>query len=149
MGTTPTTSTSNRAKEFSLAIRIRHPAIDPAEITSVLGREPDYCYKVGESRKTPKGNELEGKNKESFWYCDVEVGNSENLVTIIKSTNQMFIGHERFIAKLLQSGGVVEYFIGVFVDNNTGFTLERDLLEECANLNINLAFDIYEHSDIR
>jgi hypothetical protein len=36
--------------EFTLSLRLRHPAIDPTKITQTLGIEPQHTWKAGDRR---------------------------------------------------------------------------------------------------
>jgi hypothetical protein len=53
--------------EFMMSLRIRHPRIDPTEITRVLGIEPQHGWRAGDLRRDPKGDELGGTHRESYW----------------------------------------------------------------------------------
>ena len=53
--------------EFMMSLRIRHPRIDPAEITRALGIEAQHTWRAGDSRQGSAGNELGGTHRESYW----------------------------------------------------------------------------------
>jgi hypothetical protein len=53
--------------EFMMSLRIRHPRIDPAEITRVLGIEPQHSWRAGDLRRDPAGDELGGIHRGSYW----------------------------------------------------------------------------------
>jgi hypothetical protein len=53
--------------EFMMSLRIRHPRIDPAEITRVLGIEPQHNWRVGDLRAGNAGDEIDGIRRESYW----------------------------------------------------------------------------------
>jgi hypothetical protein len=51
--------------DFSIALRIRHPSIDPNEITGRLGIEPQHAWRAGEPRKDDDaGSAL---HRETYW----------------------------------------------------------------------------------
>lgn len=50
-----------------MSLRIRHPRIDPAEITRVLGVEPQHIWCVGDLRRDSAGGEIGGVHRESYW----------------------------------------------------------------------------------
>jgi len=52
------------AYEFTLSLRIRHPGIDPAEISSALGIEPQHTWKAGEPRRGPAEMQFFGNSDE-------------------------------------------------------------------------------------
>jgi hypothetical protein len=49
---------------FQLSLRIRHPSIDPAEISAALSIEPEHCFRAGERRH---GGAAAGVHAESYW----------------------------------------------------------------------------------
>jgi hypothetical protein len=53
--------------EFMMSLRIRHPRIDPAEITRALGIEPLHSWRAGDLRRDSAGGELGGIYRESYW----------------------------------------------------------------------------------
>jgi len=52
------------AYHHKVSLRIWHPAIDPVEITAVLGPTPGRAWRAGEPRTNPKGDPLKGNWKE-------------------------------------------------------------------------------------
>jgi hypothetical protein len=53
--------------QFMMSLRIRHPRIDPAEITRALGIEPQHNWRVGDLRRDSAGGEIGGTRRESYW----------------------------------------------------------------------------------
>ena len=53
--------------EFIMSLRIRHPRIDPAEITRALCIEPQHTWRAGDVRLDSAGTELGGRHRESYW----------------------------------------------------------------------------------
>src|SRR5207248_6512513 len=51
--------------EFTISLRIRHPTIDPAAITRMLGMEPQHTWHSGAPRRGPAGEALDGVYRES------------------------------------------------------------------------------------
>ncbi len=143
MDTTQTTQTNKILAEFEIAIRIRHPTIDPKEITSHLCWEPSYSYMVGEPRTTPKGNSIDGINKETFWYVELATATFKDIRNAIESTNNRLIGHKKYLEELVISEGKIEYFIGWFIENNASEKFPWKLLQECSELRIDLVLDVY------
>lgn len=43
---------------FSLAVAVRHPDIDPQEITAALDRTPYQSWQAGAPRRTPSGHPM-------------------------------------------------------------------------------------------
>jgi hypothetical protein len=55
--------------EFMMSLRIRHPNIDPAEITRELCIEPQHTWRAGEVRRDSAGSEIGGTHRESYWMA--------------------------------------------------------------------------------
>lgn len=127
---------------YRISLRITHPSIRSLEISNQLGLEPDFSYTAGDRRLTPKGNELRGTRKESFW-CHELRSDDVTFELAISSFSQQLAKSKGFLDSLSSTGGHLEYFIGWFSAENSGFVLEDGVLRMLADLRISLAFDIY------
>ena len=54
-------------QDFSVTFRIRHPSIDPAELSRQLGIEPQHAWRAGEPRRLESGEVGSGVYRETFW----------------------------------------------------------------------------------
>ncbi len=63
----PETSTTT----IQLSLRVRHPAIDPQEISSALGLEPEHCFKAGDSRPTRSKSAIAAQHTQTYWLAPV------------------------------------------------------------------------------
>jgi|GEM_PF-790759 len=61
-----------RSHPFQLSLRIRHPSIDPAEISRELKLDPEYSFKAGEPRESSSGSALTAVHSESYWLGSLE-----------------------------------------------------------------------------
>jgi hypothetical protein len=52
---------------FSVRFRIRHPHIDPAELSRQLGVDPQHSWRAGEPREREPGEVGSGVYRETFW----------------------------------------------------------------------------------
>jgi len=53
--------------EFSIALRIRHPSIDPTAITRKLGVAPQHAWRAGEPRTIEEGEVGSAFYRETYW----------------------------------------------------------------------------------
>ena len=135
-----------RVDWFSVTLRCSHPDWDPDDISSELGMEPRFSWKVGERRCTPKGQMLDGYRRDSYW-C------SERLTGFQEDPSQALIEHvealERkraFIEKFIAAGGSVELFIGWLLPGwSGGEVFDSKTLKRLGDLGVDLSIDIYEH----
>lgn len=54
---------------FQLSLRIRHPSMDPADISTELGMESEYCFRAGEPRASKSGVANAAVHTESYWLA--------------------------------------------------------------------------------
>jgi hypothetical protein len=57
--------------KYKISLKLWHPLMHPADITAILGIEPDITFVAGEQRKTPTGAPLEGVYRESYWFANL------------------------------------------------------------------------------
>ena len=53
--------------DFSIALRIRHPSIDPAEVTRRLGIDPQHAWRAGEPRQLDDDDAGSAVHRETYW----------------------------------------------------------------------------------
>ena len=54
-------------QDFSVALRIRHPSIDPAELSRRLGIEPQHAWRAGDPRHLAEGEVGSRTYRETYW----------------------------------------------------------------------------------
>jgi len=57
---------------FEISLRIRHPSIDPAQISRELRLQPEHCFKAGEPRESSSGSPLTSVHAESYWLASLD-----------------------------------------------------------------------------
>jgi hypothetical protein len=105
--------------QFMMSLRIRHPRIDPTEITRVLGIEPQHIWSAGDRRLDTVGGEIDGIRSESYWMgrlmaepalardrVSVETQVEHTLGTLRRCFN--------FLEKLKAEGGSAELHVSLF-----------------------------------
>src|SRR5262245_47217569 len=99
--------------QYDISLRVRHPSLDPAEITSALGLNPSRSWRAGEARTTPKGNPLEGRYSDSYWVVKLGEGRwpDRTLAAIINELLGQLASHQGFFHGISVEGGTVEFFI--------------------------------------
>src|SRR5258706_10258400 len=55
-----------------MSLRVRHPAIDPAEISRALGLEPVHAFKAGELRAPRSNLSAPSAHSESYWLATLQ-----------------------------------------------------------------------------
>jgi hypothetical protein len=54
-----------------LSLRIRHPAMDPGEISTAIGVEPEHCFKAGDARTSSSQGRRAGLHSQSYWLAPI------------------------------------------------------------------------------
>jgi hypothetical protein len=54
---------------FQLSLRIKHPTMDPANISKELGIEPEHSFRAGQSRRSRTGVAAAAIHTESYWLA--------------------------------------------------------------------------------
>ena len=132
---------------YTLALRLRHPIIDPAEITRELALDPEHNWKAGQPRFTPRGDPLPGVYRNSYWISPIIVNQDSTLSHSIADALKLLKPHKSFLEAFRRSGGSIGYFIGWFSERNSGALLDWALLKSLSELQIDLELDFYGGPD--
>jgi hypothetical protein len=54
---------------FQLSLRIRHPSMDPADISKELRIEPEHSFRAGQPRHSKSGLATAAVHSESYWLA--------------------------------------------------------------------------------
>jgi hypothetical protein len=58
---------------FQLSLRIKHPSIDPADISKQLGIEPEHTFRAGQPRHSKSGLAAASVHTESYWLAPLNL----------------------------------------------------------------------------
>jgi len=129
--------------KFDVSFRVKHPSVDPDQLSTKLGLLAHRKWRAGDQRKTPKGELLGGIYKESYLSCRITHEKSDDLAKVIRETTLRLSTHKELLRELSMTGGKLEYFIGWYSSGNSGEEFDALLLKEAAELGIGLSFDFY------
>jgi hypothetical protein len=57
---------------FQLSLRIKHPSMDPADISKGLGIEPEHSFRAGQPRHSKSGLVPAAVHTESYWLAPLD-----------------------------------------------------------------------------
>src|SRR5215831_12232361 len=94
---------------FRISLRVRHPTMEPEQITEVLAIKPKRCWKAGETRQTPMGTPLAGSNRDTYWTAEVAAGRWPlNVNEAIYNVLKKLVRHRSFLHQIRAEDGAVE-----------------------------------------
>lgn len=136
--------------EFTMSLRIRHPDVEPAAISRVLGIEPQHTWRAGERRRDGAGGELGGTYRESYWMgrlmaepmlASDHVGvESELLRTLAKLRKS-----HGFLETLKEQGGVAELHVSIFAREEFRLEFLPEALQLLGRLGLTVALEVKPH----
>jgi hypothetical protein len=154
------------SEPFQISLRIRHPSIDPAQISSELKVEPEHCFKAGEPRESGSGSALTCAHAESYWLGTLTnlasvtplAGFSGQRVRVSRDRIQAALmmsltvaldasvvaflrQHGEFIRRLQNEEAQVTLLIELSTQSLSGFTLSPQFTKALSELGIAVEFD--------
>lgn len=128
---------------FTVSLRVVHPTEVHQVIAQSLGLEPEFAYTAGEPRATPKGHVLEGVNKITYCCFTLLSKQPGDFTEGINQVLHLLTPHRGYLRKLTSEGGRAELFVGVFVEETTGFTLGVKEMSALVDLSLELSVEFY------
>lgn len=131
--------------KYRLRLLIKHPNIDPREITTSLELMPNAFAKAGTVRATPTGTVLPGEHEVSMWSHWVEVSGKRQFFSGFSELMNKLETHKAFLAEIVLGGGSLALIVDLPGRFNIGDTLPwTDMARLCA-LQINLGVEVFPH----
>jgi len=134
--------------EFTLSLRLRHPAIDPSNITRTLGIEPQHTWKAGDRRLDPAGGTLEGTYRESYWMgrlMDEPQLSSARLSVesvLVQRLTHLRRSHD-FLERFHAEGGVAELHVSLYAREDFRLELSEESLGLLSRLGLAVALEVH------
>jgi Domain of unknown function (DUF4279) len=137
--------------EFTIALCVRHPTIDPSSITQSLGIEPQHTWRAGEVRRGPAGEAAEGVYHQSYWTGrlmeEPQISSEQTTVEslLLKTLTQLRRSHD-FLQELSTDGGSAELTVSLFARGVFRLDLSPETSALLGRLRLTIAFDIHPHT---
>ena len=145
--------------DFSIALRIRHPSIDPAEVTHKLGIDPQHAWRAGEPRRVDADDAGSAVHRETYWVGllppprlgpapwgerveeslrqSVALPQASLYFTLLKMKRST-----RFWREFAEQGGTVECLLQVHKPDRFQLELSQALLLALVDLRITLSIEV-------
>jgi hypothetical protein len=148
---------------YTAFLRIRHPSIDPAEITRVLRLNPAHAWAAGSPRAT--GAAERGRHSESYWFAplgeSIWPGAGDGLAAppraggpaqfasqplpleaFLLAQIRLLTAHRGLFARIGTEGGSCELTVTLNARDRCSVELPTTLLRSLADLGIAVTLDV-------
>ena len=157
---------------FELAMRIRHPSLDPADITRELQLEPEHSFKAGDPRRSSSGIAATSVHAESYWLSHLDLSrlpspglfddrpgakrsrgripeevfraiSADSLGITLTSCVMLVLGpHREFLRRVKDEGGEVSLLVEVSAKSVPSFKLTPQVSRGLSDLGITVEFEL-------
>lgn len=132
------------SRRFDVELFIVHPTFDPADITTALGLEAHLAHRIGDRRKTPKGEFLSGNYQDTRWRHSVRhdvTGQwfAEQVTRFVDSLEP----HKAFFANLKSTGGKASISVQFLGDGYFGDEVPITTLAKLVYLELAFAIECF------
>jgi hypothetical protein len=136
--------------EFTMSLRIRHPRVDPAQVTRALGIEPQHTWRAGDPRRDPAGAALDGCYRESYWMgrlmaepqlASDQIGVASVVMQVLGQLRRSF----DFLETLKAEGGEAELLVSIFARENFRLDFLPESLSLLGRIGLTLAMEVNPH----
>jgi hypothetical protein len=152
---------------FQLSLRIKHPSIDPAEISKELGIEPEHSFRAGQPRQSKSGLAPAAVHTESYWLAPLhpaswfgalpfsplpEVPISQSMIDAAVTQNLAWAlglcaarfnkAHAALLHAICSEGGEISLLVTLSATAMSSFSIPPQVSRMFGERGITLEFDI-------
>lgn len=151
---------------YTAFLRVRHPSLDPADVTHALGLTPAHAWAAGSPREVAEGETAHGAHRETYWLAPlgeslwrpagavapgwpVRAGSAFwrlaaaiPLEGFLLSQVRLLSPQKAFFARLNAEGGTVELSVTLNARDRWAIELPPALLRSLADLNIAVSIEV-------
>jgi len=153
---------------YTAFLRIRHPSIDPAEVTSTLGLDPVHAWAAGSAREAAPGDRTRGEHPDTYWLAPLgdaywhhpaagatagagrafwPPSRSVPLEAFLLAESRQLIAHRAFFARLKSEGATCELAVTLNTEERWGLDLPPALLRSLAELNVGFSLEVVTEAE--
>jgi hypothetical protein len=149
------------ATPIQLSLRIRHPDIDPEEISTSLGLTPEHCFKAGDSRGARAGSRITGHHTQTYWLAPVTAeswpepieptfsdlqaatrkARARSVEALLLHCLQRLLVKQQFLQRIQTDGGDVSLIMVIDRESAGDFALPVTLARLLVQLGISIEFN--------
>ena len=140
-----TDSEAGPQRRFEVQLFIKHPSIDPAEITVAVGLEPKIQSRVGDARRTSKGAPLLGVYPDTSWrYCERHHVEKQWFASRVDELVDRLLPHKAFLHGLRESGGRTWIIVEFLGDGYFGDEIPLGTLAKLVELGLDFGIEVFD-----
>jgi hypothetical protein len=139
----PRPAESVMTKRYHIILRIRHPELDPAEITAALGWDPDHSWKAGDQSVTPNGRTLPSVRPDGLWSRIFRYKGETLIVENVEQILNHLMKHKDLFDHLDQMSAQSALYIALPGDTNNGARIPWHVLKKFVDLKIAFEFETF------
>jgi hypothetical protein len=151
---------TDRMNNHTTFLRVRHPSIDPAEVTTTLGLTPVHAWAAGSAREAAVGERTRGAHPDTYWLAPLGEHGAQRerepvagkfawpllqalpLDAFLVGQARLLMTHKAFFARLKDTGGSCELMVAISASERWGVELPPALLRALAELSIGLSIEV-------
>jgi hypothetical protein len=126
-----------------ISLRLWHPTLSAAAIISEFDLKIRFSNSVNEHRKTPTGIPLDGVYKETYCCFQWKEKRLGRLDRDMISGCEYLEKHLVFLQEFLRTGGRLEFYVGIFLQGDSGFEIDNALFRRMQALGLGLSVEMY------
>jgi hypothetical protein len=152
------------SEPFQLSLRIRHPSVDPDELSREFSIEAAHCFRAGDPRASRSG--ISSVHPESYWLGALNtaswpaddvtspgvlrllaaqermgVGSVRSLGWALSLSTRFFSAHAQTLRRIVAEGGQVSLLITAPAAEVSGFSLAPAVSRVFSELGVTLEFE--------
>jgi hypothetical protein len=151
------------SEPFQLSLRIRHPSLDPRELSREFNIEAAHCFRAGDPRASRSG--FASVHPESYWLGALNTANwpvdvtfpgvrrllatqerigvvaTRSLGAVLSLSTRFFNAHAATLRRISAEGGQVSLLITAPAPAVSGFSLVPAVSRVFSDLGITLEFE--------
>ena len=156
---------------YTAFLRVRHPSMDPAELSRTLGLAPVHAWAAGSARASGSGEGGRGQHPDTYWLAPLgdagwnppkggEAGGVAGgkffwpplqalpLESFLLSQLRLLVPHKAFFARLKAEGASCEVSVALAADERWEVDLPPSLLRSLADLNIGITIEVSADAEL-
>lgn len=134
---------------FGVRILVRHPDLDPSEITKQFGLKPSKFAKSGEKVIPPQAGQMSGTYGFSWWSKSYEIFGERLFFQEAKSILEMLEPSKEFISELRSTRGTAQLIFNLPGERNIGDTLPWEIMAKCVDLKLDIGVEVFPDWELK